>query len=635
MIRIRFVSLAVLLSIIAISCSAETNRDTPVKVENVNITITQNIQSTQGVLPTRTQTKQIKTATLEPVKNTPTIQSTKTAFLPASCPTGKGYTWSKVFSADTSYITDIYSSGDGNYLIGGVVDANDGIWVAKINPQGELIWQKKFVPSHTRLHLAPNGNFLLSSQTGSIEIDTNGNIVQSINMERMQPNADGSNTIVDGSRVMRYTNPEKPQWSYSIDKSETFSELSSDGGVIYAYAGSYIDKSVYWMPIYTDIKVIKIYGNGYIRQSVYGKLVGYETLDYMTTTNDGGAILSGTHYYEELGIDYDIWLMKINQSGGLSWQSTLKYPPTMDTIAGLYILSQGYLVISEDYINNTLRLVKLGKNGALAWQKQVNSIRGTISIIAVADMPDGGFIMYGQTQEMKGVDFLARFNSKGELLWEKLTSFNQIDNTPDTYVETIFPLPDGNILLGGSTNRLGLGVSDSYGAWLANIKDEGEVLGFLNVSPGKFTIINTMSNRPNNLPDEIIESDPLTIKKINPKVIQTTYQALPACLNGGVSLPTLKALLSLTPSITPTPSLKRDLYLTTPKCMQGADVLLLQQRLLELGYTEVGEPDGIFGKMTQTAVRLFQEKNGLEVDGYVGPKTWQKLFSDAAISNDK
>jgi peptidoglycan hydrolase-like protein with peptidoglycan-binding domain len=34
--------------------------------------------------------------------------------------------------------------------------------------------------------------------------------------------------------------------------------------------------------------------------------------------------------------------------------------------------------------------------------------------------------------------------------------------------------------------------------------------------------------------------------------------------------------------------------------------------------------------MTQNAVRLFQEKNDLEVDGYVGRLTWGKLFSNAA-----
>jgi peptidoglycan hydrolase-like protein with peptidoglycan-binding domain len=65
--------------------------------------------------------------------------------------------------------------------------------------------------------------------------------------------------------------------------------------------------------------------------------------------------------------------------------------------------------------------------------------------------------------------------------------------------------------------------------------------------------------------------------------------------------------------------------------MLGDDMLKLQQRPLELGYVEIGTPDGIFGKMTDAAVRRFQERNGLEMDGYVGPKTWKRLFGDGAV----
>jgi soluble lytic murein transglycosylase-like protein len=62
--------------------------------------------------------------------------------------------------------------------------------------------------------------------------------------------------------------------------------------------------------------------------------------------------------------------------------------------------------------------------------------------------------------------------------------------------------------------------------------------------------------------------------------------------------------------------------------MRGEDVLEIQQRLLDLGYVEVGEPDGLFGRRTDAAVREFQQRNGLEVDGIVGPRTYEALFEE-------
>ena len=46
----------------------------------------------------------------------------------------------------------------------------------------------------------------------------------------------------------------------------------------------------------------------------------------------------------------------------------------------------------------------------------------------------------------------------------------------------------------------------------------------------------------------------------------------------------------------------------------------VQTKLKRWGYY-TGKVDGIYGNQTRKAVRLFQQKNGLAVDGVVGPKT--------------
>jgi hypothetical protein len=66
--------------------------------------------------------------------------------------------------------------------------------------------------------------------------------------------------------------------------------------------------------------------------------------------------------------------------------------------------------------------------------------------------------------------------------------------------------------------------------------------------------------------------------------------------------------------------------------MQGDDVSAVQKRLLALGYTQLGSADGIFGAQSALAVSAFQKQNSLDVDGIVGQKTWELLFSSNPIA---
>lgn len=57
---------------------------------------------------------------------------------------------------------------------------------------------------------------------------------------------------------------------------------------------------------------------------------------------------------------------------------------------------------------------------------------------------------------------------------------------------------------------------------------------------------------------------------------------------------------------------------------RGDDVVKVQKRLIQYDYLD-GSADGRYGEATRDAVRLFQKKNGLPVDGKVGPATAAKL----------
>ena len=57
-----------------------------------------------------------------------------------------------------------------------------------------------------------------------------------------------------------------------------------------------------------------------------------------------------------------------------------------------------------------------------------------------------------------------------------------------------------------------------------------------------------------------------------------------------------------------------------------------QKRLKELGYLTT-EPDGAYGNDTSVALKQFQSRNDLVVDGYLGPSTRAALNSSSAVPN--
>jgi N-acetylmuramoyl-L-alanine amidase len=71
-------------------------------------------------------------------------------------------------------------------------------------------------------------------------------------------------------------------------------------------------------------------------------------------------------------------------------------------------------------------------------------------------------------------------------------------------------------------------------------------------------------------------------------------------------------------------SLYLNVYALSKYGSTGSEVRQIQEKLKRWGYYS-GNVDGIFGSKTLEAVKYFQRKNGLTVDGIVGPATLKAL----------
>ena len=92
--------------------------------------------------------------------------------------------------------------------------------------------------------------------------------------------------------------------------------------------------------------------------------------------------------------------------------------------------------------------------------------------------------------------------------------------------------------------------------------------------------------------------------------------------------PQMTETVLVTPSPTPEPEIPKT---TVKRGSTGNDAKTVQSRLKELGYYQ-GTVDGKFERASVNALKNFQTNNGLKADGIAGTGTYEKLFSDAAVS---
>lgn len=215
-----------------------------------------------------------------------------------------------------------------------------------------------------------------------------------------------------------------------------------DGGYIAIGSTVSSDGDVSSVNSSSNVWIVKMNSTGIIQwQRTYGGLAG-EGASSIKLTSDGGYIFAGRTYSTD-GVfsgnhgDSDVWLVKLDASGDILWQTVLGGTQT-EWVYDLKTTSDGGCIFVGSSKSNNGNLtenkggadywiVKLNAVGTIQWQK---SYGGTSDEYAqsVLQTSDNGYMILGYSQSNDGdvignygdVDiWMIKLDFSGNLLWQK------------------------------------------------------------------------------------------------------------------------------------------------------------------------------------------------------------------------
>jgi hypothetical protein len=212
--------------------------------------------------------------------------------------------------------------------------------------------------------------------------------------------------------------------SYGGSGSDFFGEVilqTSDGGYITTgYTASFGD----WVEVGW---ILKLNADGTIAwQKTYGDY--WQEIDAILETGDGGYLSAGHAYFSETNSG-DLWIMKLNANGTVSWQKTHSlgddYEVTVKSLIpatdGGYIVAGTFDYCPDGCVGSDIWIVKINDNGSIVWQKPyggANDERGD----DIQPTTDGGYIVIGRTASFgAGMDdiWILKIAANGTIAWQK------------------------------------------------------------------------------------------------------------------------------------------------------------------------------------------------------------------------
>ena len=222
----------------------------------------------------------------------------------------------------------------------------------------------------------------------------------------------------------------------------------------------------------SDILLIKLDNAGNIS---WQKTYGGSSEDYpifVQQTTDEGYIVAGSTNSFGAG-NYDIWLLKLNSTGDVTWQKTYGGSSYDDWPYWIQQTADGgYIVAGSTYSSDAVReawLLKLDPAGDVTWQKTYGGSLYDYFFL-IQQTTDEGYIVAGSTNSFGAGNYdiwLLKLNSGGDVTWQKTYGGTESDHAYSVQQTT-----DGGYIVAGNTTSFGAG---GYDAWILKLNSNGNV----------------------------------------------------------------------------------------------------------------------------------------------------------------
>lgn len=344
----------------------------------------------------------------------------------------------------TDYGNSVQQTTDGGFILLGRFEKSStdyDMYLVKTNAAGDLLWEKTYggygYDEGHSVQQTTDGGFIL---LGGRENTTSGFGYYDY-MYLVKTNATGDtlwqNTI-GGDFGITY--------GYSVQQ-------TADEG--YILLGSVDDSN-----IGKGIYLLKTNSTGdRLWHNVFGgaHATGYS----VQQTSDGGYILLGEA--KKSGSDYynDMYLVKTNALGGLTWERRFSGGKDNTGYSVQQTSDGGYILLGEttrpDNQGRIMYVVKTDATGNKMWENKIGGLFPESSGYSVQQTPDGGYILLGEVWSNLVKMYLVKINASGVPQWEK-----HIGGTDFEIGQSVQQTTDGGFILLGGTNSFGASGFDMY-----------------------------------------------------------------------------------------------------------------------------------------------------------------------------